>query len=161
MTTLVDDVLTRHESVFIDTNLFILFIVGLIDRNRIADFKRTNQFDTIDFDILLQLVSKIRRRCITSNVATETDNLVRQLPDRYHEQTSIMLKEVFKHSIEIHTQSLGFFGSAHHAKFGLTDAILITHSRDSLILTDDYKLAGMIDYLGGSVLNFSQLKSGF
>lgn len=154
----VDGLVDRCEAIFIDTQLLVLLIVGTMNPDLIPKFKRTRSYDSDDLMTLLTILERARRRCVTSNVVTETDNLVRQLPAHEHERAAATLKEFLTHWIEVHNPSGEFAGGAEHAKFGMTDAILIHISNNALVLTDDFRLAGKIASTSGNVINFNHLK---
>ena len=115
----------RRETVFIDTNLFILLLTGLIDRRLVAKFKRTQHYNEQDFDILADMLESAKRVCVTTQVLTETDNLIRQLPDRHHAVVATIMRNLFDSWIEIYRPSKELLGAGDHMGFGLTDAILI------------------------------------
>ncbi len=147
----------RHRVVFIDTNLFILLLVGLVDPTKISDFKRTRGFTVSDWRNLTALLERAHSVQVTQNVVTETDNLVRQLPDEHHRKLSGILKFLFESWIEIYKPGKEFFGSELHARFGLTDATLVRLSLEGLVLTTDVKLAGKIESVGGATFNINHL----
>src|ERR1700691_6200743 len=47
----------RGKGVFVDTNLFVLLLVGSFNKKRILDFKRTQDFTVDDFHTLSALVA--------------------------------------------------------------------------------------------------------
>jgi hypothetical protein len=52
--------ITKHQGrgVFIDTNLLVLLLVGLVNPSRIPSFKRTQDFSTDDFRVLHPLFER-------------------------------------------------------------------------------------------------------
>ena len=58
----------RSKGVLIDTNLLVLLLVGLVNKRRILDFKRTQNFTIEDFDILLRLVNWFGKLFTTPHV---------------------------------------------------------------------------------------------
>jgi hypothetical protein len=50
----------KHSArgVLVDANLLVLFLVGLINRQRIQNFKRTQDFTIKDFDLLQRLIKR-------------------------------------------------------------------------------------------------------
>ena len=53
----------RRKSLLIDSNLLLLFIVGLCDPARIVKFKRTAQFTVDDFECLKDFVGQFKAGC--------------------------------------------------------------------------------------------------
>jgi hypothetical protein len=69
----------------LDTNLAILLVVGFYNVERIGTFKRTLKYLLSDYVTLVNVVSRIERLVFTPNIATEVDNLIRQLPASEHQ----------------------------------------------------------------------------
>ena len=65
----------RRSGVLVDSNLFLLHLVGLINRQRIASFKRTDTYTEADFDLLERLLGLFDRLFTTPKVVTEVSNL--------------------------------------------------------------------------------------
>jgi hypothetical protein len=64
-----------QERIIIDTNLLLLLLVGMYDKSYIARHKRTNDYSSDDFELLLMRLE----RCeivLVSNVLTEVSNLL-------------------------------------------------------------------------------------
>ena len=62
--------------IFVDTNAFILLIVGLIDKSLISSHKRISIYESIDFENLAFLMRDLEKVVITPNVLAEEDNLL-------------------------------------------------------------------------------------
>ena len=75
------DLLARYyiKGIIIDTNILLLYLIGRVDRERIPRLKRTAQFTSEDYDILLELVSKFKKVIATPNILTEVNSLANQL----------------------------------------------------------------------------------
>ena len=54
------------KGVLVDANLLVLFLVGKVNRQRIRDFKRTQDFTIEDFDLLSRLIVWIGKLIATS-----------------------------------------------------------------------------------------------
>ena len=50
-----------QTGILVDTNILLLYIVGLVNRQRIPKFKRTNQFIPEDYDLLVQILKSFRQ----------------------------------------------------------------------------------------------------
>ena len=53
--------LRSKEGLLIDTNLLILYVIGLIDVNRIEQNKRTRTYTKEDFYLLINFVSYFKK----------------------------------------------------------------------------------------------------
>src|SRR5450756_319307 len=65
----------RSRGVLIDTDLFVLFIVGSVNRNRIPHFKRTTNYTPADWDLLIGLLEQIPRRYSLPHILAEVSTL--------------------------------------------------------------------------------------
>jgi hypothetical protein len=65
----------RSRGVLIDTNLFVLLIVGSVNRDRIPRFKRTSNYTPTDWDPLVGLLEQIPRRYSIPHVLAEVNTL--------------------------------------------------------------------------------------
>jgi len=65
------------KGALVDTNLLVLFLVGCVNRQRILNFKRTQDFAIEDFDLLSRLIEWFGRLISTPHVLTQVSDLVR------------------------------------------------------------------------------------
>jgi hypothetical protein len=150
----------RSKGLLIDSNVLLLFFVGLHDRTRIEKFKRTSQFTIQDFKRLVDFIRQFKEVVTTPSILTEVSNLLGQLPDksRYslYEHFANGLKNLHEHYTP--TQELG--DEKDFPKFGLTDtAILQAASGKYLVLTDDFRLTQYLEGLNIDVINFNHLRT--
>jgi len=150
----------RSKGVLIDTNLLLVYFVGMYDPQRIPKFKRTVAFAVEDFYTLLAFFEFFDRVVTTPNILTEVNSFSNQLPDdikpAYYPEFAKHLAGLEEHYIESRKVS----PLAHFKKFGLTDAGIIELVRERfLVLTDDLKLANYLQNVGVDVINFNNLRS--
>ena len=60
---------------FLDTNLFVLLVVGSESRDLISKHRRLEHYSPEDYDILLDLLEGADQLFVTPNTLTETSNL--------------------------------------------------------------------------------------
>jgi hypothetical protein len=51
-----DFYLSGAAGLLVDTNLFVLFTVGTVNRDRIETFKRTSKYAKADYDLLIRVL---------------------------------------------------------------------------------------------------------
>lgn len=75
--------LRRHRTtgVVLDTNILLLYFVGLLDPQAIPKFKRTDTFVVEDYYTLLAVLQFVSKPITTPNILTEVSNLLGQLPE--------------------------------------------------------------------------------
>lgn len=68
----------RPGGYFLDTNLFVLLVVGSESRDLITKHRRLEHYSPEDYDTLLELLEGSDQLFVTPNTLTETSNLVSQ-----------------------------------------------------------------------------------
>src|SRR5438477_8584458 len=145
------ELVSRHRSqgVLIDSNLLLLLLVGLCDIDWISGFKRTQQYRSLDFDILHRLVSRFERIVTSPNVATEVNGLANQLRDNWRRVFAAEFKRRIAVMEERYIGSTAASSEEHFPEFGLTDAVSLRAAREGyLVLTDDAPLYHLLEGLG-------------
>ena len=148
------------KGILIDSNILLLFFVGLHDRTRIEKFKRTAQFTSEDFELLVDFIRQFKEVVTTPSILTEVSNLLGQLPDKlrysFYQHFAYGLKNLDEH----YTPSQELGDEKGFPKFGLTDmAILRAASGKYLVLTDDFRLTQYLEGQNIDVINFNHLRT--
>ena len=78
MTHYLDSLFARYcqKGILVDTNILLLLFVGRVNRKRISQFKRTQQFVSEDYDLLSNIVSQFVAVVTTPNILTEVNSLI-------------------------------------------------------------------------------------
>ncbi len=159
-----DDLLAlidKHEGrgVVVDTNILLVYLIGLHDPDLIPRFKRTQTFSKEDHQLLVLLFARFRRIITTPGILTEVNSLAGQLAGDVKSsffgtfQKQIMLLE------EQHTASKDVCVHAQFAMCGLTDAAIMTIAAIGLlVLTDDFRLTGYLQKLAIDHINFNHIR---
>ncbi|HEX8072717.1 MAG TPA: PIN domain-containing protein [Pyrinomonadaceae bacterium] len=156
------ELLTRYQSkgILVDTNLLLLYFIGIYDPQRIPRFKRTMIFAVEDFYTLLGFFKYFRKVVTTPNILTEVNSLANQLSEnlkiafypKFADQLTV-LEEHYITSMEV--SSTPFF-----LKLGLTDAGILNLAQGQyLVLTDDFRLVGYLEKHGVDVINFNHIRT--
>ena len=64
------------SALFVDANLIVLLVVGLVGRDLIARHRRTRTFDVDAFERLTRAISRVGDVRVTPNALTEASNLL-------------------------------------------------------------------------------------
>lgn len=142
----------------LDTNLFVLLVVGLFDPAWIDKHKRTNSYTIEDFNRLKRVVGSYNRLVTLPNVLTEVSNLLAQTSDVIRRGLFDKLAPLIKQTEEIHVPSSIPAKHPLFHTFGLTDlAIAELSGRQYVVLTDDRKFISFLDGLGVETMDFRSL----
>jgi len=149
----------RNKGILIDTNIFLLYLVGLVNRERIPRFKRTAQFIPEDYDLLLQIVNGFQKVITTPNIMTEVNSLANQLGEPERSQCLIIFANLISRITEEYMESHLVANQEMFSRFGLTDCGIMYLAKDKyLVLTDDLKLSLYLKALGIDTINFNNLR---
>ncbi len=151
----------RTKGVLLDSNILLLYFIGLFRPELVSRFKRTRNLGFVeeDFYTLDRFVSRVRKVVTTPNILTEVSNLAGQLPNhlkgRYFEIFAAGITELD----EEYLSSSEVSGGQEFTRFGLTDAgIIRLVNNQYLVLTDDFKLSGLLAKKGYDVINFNHIR---
>jgi hypothetical protein len=150
----------RTKGLLIDTNLLLLYFVGMYDQDRIPRFKRTKAFTIDEFLLLATVFESFDTIITTPNILTEVSNFSGQLPKDLHSYFFSDFATRIPILVERYTDSGAISASAHFNKFGLTDSgIVDTVKGKHLVLTDDLALFGYLTNLGIDAINFNHIRA--
>ena len=125
-----------------DTNILLLYLVGSVNRARIFKFKRTRQFITEDYDLLLKLFQDFQKVIATPNILTEVNSLANQLGEPERSQCMNALALLTSQVTEEYIESITVSKHELFYRFGLTDCGIISTARNKyLVLTNGHPQA--------------------
>lgn len=147
------------RGIVVDTNILLLLVVGGVRRSLVSEYQRTQIYDESDYDILHRLLSKFNRVITTAHIITETSNLLGKLSGKNYARAQSVLGEFMLRSNESAATNTEIAGQDSMLEVGVTDCAIELVSRDLVILTEDYTLAGRLNKLGRNVMNFNHLRT--
>lgn len=159
----VDSLLGRYRNagVLVDTNLLLLYFVGLYNKGLIERWSRTaDRFVEVDFDTLSVLLEGFERLVVTPHILTEVSNLLGNLSDPAKTVCYELLARAMRMTMyEKYTRGVDLSDSPVFGLFGITDAsILDAAVGPYLVLTDDLPLYAYLQGNGVEVLNFNEIR---
>ncbi len=150
----------RRAGLLVDTNLLVLFIVGTVNRRRISSFKRTSQYDLVDYELLLRMMKQFAPLYTLPHVMAEVSNLT-DLNGSERWKARQILKDTLEILLEPGLPSVRASESEHYERLGLVDAAIAVAAREQkcAVLTDDLDLYLALSRQGARVLNFTHLRA--
>jgi rRNA-processing protein FCF1 len=152
-----------QKGILVDTNILLLFFVGLTNPDRISRFKRTQQFVGEDYELLIQILNKFPRVITTPNILTEVNSMLGQLGEPERSSAFLVLRQFLATGSrfeECYVPSSQVIEQENFVRFGLTDCGISEVSRDRyLILTDDLRLANTLQSQGIDAINFNNIRT--
>ena len=130
----------RKKKLIIDTNLFLLLVIGGVqDGRQIKNSKRLKKFNKDDYNKILEIMALHDEYYITPYIATETSNLI-DLTGNALTEAFMIARELFSLFKQIDSSITKDCKEDLFLKFGLTDNSLIGLASNYFILTDDHRM---------------------
>lgn len=149
----------KHKGVLVDTNLLLVYFIGMYDPDRILKFKRTAAFTLEDFHILFQFFQFFDRIMTTPNILAEVNSLSNQLAEDLKPSYYPHFGKHLSLLNEEYIPSKAIALSAPFDRFGLTDTGIINLVQGKyLVLTDDLRLATYLQNISVDVINFNHIR---
>lgn len=153
----------RRGTLFVDTNLLLLLLVGYLDVEQVERFRRTrDKYSREDFALLATFVDRYSRLLTTPNVLTEVSNLVGQLAEPLRRRALGALGVLAAEQLEEHFRaSKELVLAPQFPVLGLSDASIIDAAEHGVtVLTDDLDLYVQLHAAGADAINFNHVRSG-
>ncbi|HEY9705233.1 MAG TPA: PIN domain-containing protein [Allocoleopsis sp.] len=149
----------KNKGLLIDTNILLLLIIGITNRDRISKFNRTENFTSDDYDLLLDIINKFSHIITTPNILTEINSLINGVGEPERSKCVDTLAKIINTLNENYLQSQEVVKNDKFIKFGLTDCgIMAICQNKYLVLTDDLKLSNYLQSINIDVINFNHLR---
>jgi hypothetical protein len=130
-----------RKKIALDTNLLILFVVGLADSKLISVHKRLRAYSISDFDLLSSMIAMSSGVMVTPNTLSEASNLLRQISGPAADAISSALKLMIENTSEIYVKSSIASARPEFLHLGLTDSVLLEiNASDVVVITADLDL---------------------
>ena len=148
----------RHNGLLVDSNLFLLFLVGSTNESRIAKFNRTQKYTIGDFRLLRGFIGQFKSVSTTPHILAEVSNLS-TIEEPELGTMRATFHNIVRQTEEFYEESREVMTDAAFAKLGLTDAaIRRIASRPLLVLTDDLPLYHYLSTAGLDAINFNHIR---
>lgn len=150
----------KNKGALIDSNLLLVYCVGVYDPARIARFKRTAAFTTEDFELLTKFFAFFKKIVTTPNILTEVNSFSNQLSGdikaTYYPEFAKQITLLEEHYLP----SADISALASFDRLGLTDLGISKLVRDKyLVLSDDLRLVIHLQNDGVDAINFNHIRT--
>lgn len=151
----------RRDTLFIDTNLLLVLLVGTLDPDQVERFKRTRAYSRADHALLIAFADRFSRMATTPNVLTEVSNLLGQLREPLRRRAMDVLAALTGRVEEEYTPSRRLVADPAFAALGLADISVVASADEHVtVLTADLALYLRLASAGIEVVNFNHLRTG-
>ena len=147
------------RSVLLDTNLLVLLVVGMCNRDYISTHKRTKDFIVEDFELLLKSINPFKELWVTSHCLAEVSNLLRQTHDEQARELMEFFSKFSDNIKESHIKKELIFDKELSIRLGVADTGIFIKSKRTTVFTVDLDLYLEILNAGHNVINFNHLRN--
>jgi hypothetical protein len=158
-----EPLIARHYSrgIIVDTNLLLLYGVGLADSAGILRLKRTQQYSVEDFERLRAFLTPFHRIITTPHILTELSNLAIDKRDANPIPYLPVLIEIIRGAKELHIEKEAVLDLEYLPRLGIADCVTLELARihDYLVVTDDFPLLGYVRSLEREALSMNDIRA--
>lgn len=152
---------TSYNGIVIDTNLLLLFLIGIFDIKLVEKARKIRKYSLEDFHKLISIVDYFGNSItLTPNILTEvcnhSENLNQETDFKFFKNLEQLLLKYSEHhepsSTIISKNQTCFY------KLGLTDSTILNLARqNTLVITDDLPLYHFLTSQNFDAINYNQL----
>jgi rRNA-processing protein FCF1 len=143
------------RDVIIDTNIFILFLAGQINENRIKNYTSNSLYTKEDYYLLLNILSQYDRIITSPNILTEVDNILNRITGEDKYKYLILVKTIYKQTLEKYIKTETISQNWHFDALGITDSSILMMAKESeLLISGDSSLCDYAKSLNIKTFDF-------
>jgi hypothetical protein len=145
------------HDVIIDTNIFILFLAGQINENKIRNYTRNSLYTKEDYYFLLNILSNYDRIITSPNILTEVDNILNRITGEDKYKYLILVKTIYKQTIEKYIKTETISQNWYFDALGITDSAILMMAKESeLLISGDSSLCDYAKSLNIKTFDFKE-----
>jgi len=145
------------RDVIIDTNIFILFLAGQINENRIKNYTRNSLYTKEDYYFLLNVLADYDRIITSPNILTEVDNILNRIGGEDKYKYLVLVKTMYKQTIEKYIKTEKITQNWYFDSLGITDSSILMMAKDcELLISGDSSLCDHAKSLNIKTFDFKE-----
>ncbi|GHT82933.1 hypothetical protein FACS1894137_02820 [Spirochaetia bacterium] len=145
------------RDVIIDTNIFILFLVGQINENKIKNYTRNSLYTKEDYYFLLNILSNYDRIITSPNILTEVDNILNRITGEDKYKYLVLVKTIYKQTLEKYIKTDIVSQNWFFDSLGITDSAILMMAKESeLLISGDSSLCDYAKSLNIKTFDFKE-----
>ncbi|MDR0564201.1 MAG: hypothetical protein LBG78_04610 [Azoarcus sp.] len=145
------------RDVLVDTNVFILFLAGQINENRIEQYSRNSLYTKEAYYFLLNLLFKFDRIITSPNILTEVDNILNRVSGDDKHKYLELVKKIYKQTVEKYIKTVDVSQNYFFDTLGVTDSSILMMAQEcDLLISGDSTLCGYAISLNINTFDFKK-----
>ncbi len=151
----------KRNGLLFDTELLLVFCVGLYDTSMIGNFKKTQNYNKDDFTFLNNMIFNNRPVYVSPQILGELSNHSRMLPTKIHKNYYSSILEFLKEQLEIYVPKNDILDELYFPDVGFADSsiIKICLDKDCVLFTSDWELTGIVRNRGITAVNYNEIRN--
>jgi hypothetical protein len=146
--------------VLLDSNLFLVWVVGRVDPALVGVYERTSSYTAEDFELLVEYLANFEMVRVLPNIVTEVNNLLGKLKGDHKTTAHRILAQAVHDWEEQYVKSSDAVQQPEFMWLGITDsAVLLAARNDVLVATGDLKLYRELLKREASAVNFTHIRT--
>ena len=160
----VDEVVVRsiRNGILLDTNLLIVFLIGMFKPELISSFKKTSSYSISDFNLIRNIVLQFNAVHVTPQILSEVSNSTfhQGIMDPDFSSYVGQLISYAESSNELYYDKNRLISLPRFTQIGFTDVSVMEVAKQTncLVLTDDFILASILENEGHNTLNINHIR---
>lgn len=148
------------STLLLDTNVFIIYLSGLVNLNRIGEYSRNSFYNKNDYKHIASIIKKYDHILVSPNIKTEIDNILNHLrgDDKYN--YTQLVREILNNSSEEYVKSVKGASNQLFRELGLSDCVILDMAKNvDLMVSADSQLCDYAKAQGINVLDYQEYKN--
>jgi len=145
------------RDVIIDSNIFILFLAGQINENKIKNYTRNSFYTKEDYYFLLTILSHYDRIITSPNIFTEVDNILNRITGEDKYKYLVLIKTIYKDTIEKYIKTETVSQNWFFDFLGVTDSSVLMMAKEcELLISGDSSLCDYAKSMNIKTFDFKE-----
>jgi hypothetical protein len=145
------------RDVIVDSNIFILFLAGQINENKIERYTRSSLYTREDYYFLINILSNYDRIITSPNILTEVDNILNRITGEDKYKYLLLVKSIYKQTIEKYIETETVAKNWFFDILGITDSSILMMAKDcELLISGDSSLCDHAKSLNIKTFDFKE-----
>lgn len=151
-----------HQLALLDTNLLAVLLVGQLGVGYIEKNKKTRNYISDDFDLLVKLLGNFKDIITTPHILAEITNLIDWVTGKHRDILFIYLKKFIEQKQEIYLPAENIIKNSLFNQLGLSDTgmIEVAKTNNLVIITSDLDLYNHSISQNLKAINFNHIRNG-
>ncbi|MCL2443960.1 MAG: hypothetical protein FWD13_10935 [Treponema sp.] len=145
------------RDVIIDSNIFILFLAGQINENKIERYTRNSIYTKEDYYFLISVLAGYDRIITSPNILTEVDNILNRITGEDKYKYLVLVKTIYKQTIEKYIETETVAQNWFFDTLGITDSSILMMAKEcDLLISGDSSLCDYAKSLNINTFDFKE-----